>query len=548
MLQFLNNNLNPIFVKEIRQFTRSNFIAVLVNLYILLLVIAFLAFLSDELVTTQIFWRAFCYIVLWTCFFSVIVRTVWSASIEMTNNDLMFYSSIKPSTIVLGKLFTGVATTFVLMSVTMPFVVLLNLMGGIDLQYMILVLVEIFIVVQVMNALAILIASTFKKSFALFIALIITLMAFGVAHMVVSEAIENWDDIKQLPEILFTIISFLIFESIIFALAVCAAIAKLSPKKSNRSFLIRLVTPVIFVIVAYIGTLFSHQLGTLLVVIVFLSFIMLMSFLTTVVCENDQWTPRIRRSLSKSLILRFIMFPFCTGSACGLVWIVLMMVLLVLVDLLAIFPLMSDVSLFGSIIQYGTCRKLVLLFIFIFDICVTAMLIRSWLLKQVDVSRVWLIEILVLTFVTFGGIIVAGIYFAFQGVNVMGITNLHSTWWIKYQESGISSINPFMIFRISDSIFFSHPLLLVIGVLVELTNNVPFSRCYVAIGWAIILLPFLFVWYLQRLKNFSPYNIEEPISYEEAKEAAENPTNTDPANQKIILLTTENTEVTEKEF
>jgi hypothetical protein len=245
-----------------------------------------------------------------------------------------------------------------------------------------------------------------------------------------------------------------------------------------------------------------------------------MFFLAIVVCENDQWTPRFRQSLPKSLFRRFIMFPFCTGSACGLVWIVLMATVLVLIDLLILFPSMSNDSLFSSIVQYGICRKIVLLFILVFDICVTAMLIRSWFWKQVDVSRVWLIAILVLSFVTFGSIIFAGICFTFPYVNFVDGTHIYATWWIKYQESGISSINPFMLFITYDPMFFEHPIWLVFGVLVELiVEEVPLSRCYGAIGWAIILLPFLIIWYCQRLKNFSPYNIiEETISYEEAKE------------------------------
>jgi hypothetical protein len=527
MLKFSSNDLNPIFVKEIRQFVRSNFIAVLVNLYIFLLTFTFLAMLSffdiGKLETVQLFWWTFCYIVLWTCFFSVIVRTVWSTSIERNNKDLMFYTSIKPSTIVFGKLLTGAVITFVLMSVTMPFVVLLNLMGGTDLQYMAFVLIEIFIVVQVMNALAILIASIFKISFAHFISLFLTLIAFGLVHMFVTQVIEAWENIGQHAEILFEIIVFWILEIIAIILFVCAAIARFSPKKSNRSILIRLVVTVIFIIVAFISTLLIDLLVNLLCVIVYLSFIILMFFLIRVVCESDQWTPRIRQGLPKSLFRRFILFPFCTGSACGLVWIGLMTAMLVLIDLLIIFPLTSTNCLFGSIVQDGKCRKIVLFFIFVFDICVTAMLIQSWFLKQIQTSRVWKIAIFVLFFVTFGSIIVAGIYFVFQGVNFVSITNLNSTWWSEYQNSAISSINPLMIFMISDSsIFFEHPIWLVIGVIIELTNKVPFSRCYGAIGWAIILLPFLIIWYLQRLKNFSPYNIiEETISYEEAKEAVQ---------------------------
>jgi hypothetical protein len=153
------------------------------------------------------------------------------------------------------------------------------------------------------------------------------------------------------------------------------------------------------------------------------------------------------------------------------------------------------------------------------------MLIRSWFLKKVNTSRVWLIAILVLSFVVFGSIIVAGVYFAFYGINFIDFP----TWWAKYKNSDISSINPFMLFgdRIANykcDNFFMVILSSIILVIDEISDlmgcEVPFSRCYVAIGWAVILLPFLFVWYLQRLKNFSPYNIiEETISYEEAKEA-----------------------------
>jgi hypothetical protein len=110
------------------------------------------------------------------------------------------------------------------------------------------------------------------------------------------------------------------------------------------------------------------------------------------------------------------------------------------------------------------------------------------------------------------------------------VTNLHSTWWNQYKDSSISSINPFMLLPAMLNIRYSSSLLefpmeLFINAFWALIQDEePLSRCYGAIGWAIILLPFLFVWYRQRLKNFSPYNIEEPISYEEAKEIIKNST------------------------
>jgi hypothetical protein len=537
MLQFLNNNLNPIFVKEIRQFTRSNFIAVLVNLYILLLVLAFLNFLFEfetsnkDMSVIGLLWLTFCYIVLWTCFFSVIVRTVWSTSIERNNSDLMFYSSIKPSTIVFGKLLTGGAITFVLMSVTLPFMVLLNSIGGSHLQYMVLVLIEIFIIVQVMNALAILIASIFKISFAPFISLFLTLIVFGFVNFLVARIIEHWENIGQKPEILFEIIGLFIFEIILFTLFVCATIAKFSPQNSNRSFYVRLVATIIF-LTAIICTLFISPFRGLLVYVVLTSFNVLMFFLITVVCEHDQWTPRVRQSLPKSLFRRFILFPFYTGSACGLVWIGLMMVVLVLVDVLALFPLLRGVSLFlCDRKSMMCCWQIILLFLFIFDACVTAMLVRSWFLTKVHTSKVWLLAIPILLLVTLGSYIVAGIYFSINpySFNFMAAFDLNSIWWKQYKNSDISGINPFMllidILDLDNNIYFSELPERFMDAFMNLVNrDVPLSRCYGAIGWAIILLPFLIIWYRQRLKNFSPYNIEESISYEEAKETARNST------------------------
>ncbi|MDR1291612.1 MAG: hypothetical protein LBK06_10465, partial [Planctomycetaceae bacterium] len=488
MLQFLSNNLNPIFVKEIRQFTRSNFIAVLVNLYILLLVFVFLSFLSSfvtdtdkyHLMIVRTFWRLFGNVVVWTCFFSVVVRTVWSTSIERNNDDLMFYSSIKPSTIVFGKLLTGAVTTFILMSITMPFVVLLNLLGGSDLLYMMCMLIEIFVIMQIMNALAILIASVFKMPFANFLSLIAISIVFGFVHTALFYPLIDWDGTKL--NFLGEFILLLVWESIVFVFIICIAIAKFSPQNSNRSFYVRLVATIIF-LTTIVCTLFISPLKELLPYVVVITFFILMFFLPTVVCERDQWSPRIRQNLPKSLDLRFILFPFYNGSACGLVWIGLMMVVLVLVDLLAFFPFFGGASLFICD-QNGICRQIILLFIFIFDACVTAMLVRSWFLKQVHTSRVWLLAILILLLVTLGSYIVAGIYFSFYGVNFMEVTNLHSTWWNQYKESSISSINPFMLLPAMLNIRYSPSLLefpveLFINTFWALIQNEEsFSRCY----------------------------------------------------------------------
>jgi hypothetical protein len=144
------------------------------------------------------------------------------------------------------------------------------------------------------------------------------------------------------------------------------------------------------------------------------------------------------------------------------------------------------------------------------------MLIRSWFFKWIDPSKVWLLAILIFLFVTIGSFIVIGICISFDDVTIADLPDLR----YRYQNSWISIINPFILFA------FPSYSLDIFDILNDIIfYDVPLYRCYGAIGWAIILLPFLFVWYRQRMKNFSPYNIiEETISYEEAKEAARNST------------------------
>jgi hypothetical protein len=87
---------------------------------------------------------------------------------------------------------------------------------------------------------------------------------------------------------------------------------------------------------------------------------------------------------------------------------------------------------------------------------------------------------------------------AFDGVTFDDMINPSSHFITAYSNSWISGINPSVVCA---------------NAIVQL------YECSGMIGWTVILLPFLIIWYRQRLKTFSPYNIEEPISYEEAKEA-----------------------------
>ena len=142
MLSYFDNHLNPLLLRELRQLVRNRYIIVLINLFVAVLVFACVltVLLSNgprgplnDAVGSGLF-AALTGIMGVACFLAVVVYTAIGTASERINGDLMFASALKPSQIVLGKFFSGIILTFLLMSVTFPFVTLAYLLRGLDFQ------------------------------------------------------------------------------------------------------------------------------------------------------------------------------------------------------------------------------------------------------------------------------------------------------------------------------------------------------------------------------------------------------------------------------
>ncbi|MDR2763111.1 MAG: hypothetical protein LBB88_10945 [Planctomycetaceae bacterium] len=526
--------MNPILVKETRQFVRSKFIVVLTNLYICSISLIFLFVLffttnTNDLIDSHHSFTAegsrvissiFVMMIFWTCFFTVIMRTAWTTANDRINEDLMFYSSIKPSTIVFGKLISGVIITLIIMSVTAPFITLAYSMGGIDLTDILIRFVFVFLNIQILNSLAILVAATSKIRFAPFLSLVVITILFLVFNSFIVEAFREWNNMER-NQMLLEFAGFLLASISACALFISVAVAKLSPQNSNRLFPMRIIVTIIFIAAIFV-TLYELFLSPLVDVLENAESACLLSlllFLLLVVCERDRWTSRIRRRLPKSLVMRSILFPFYTGSPSGLVWVAIMFAVLVIIDFTILLPLSVGTragnmsrNLFGEFTS-SECTKVMPACIFFFNYCITAMLIRSWFLKKLDSSRTWLVIICLIVFVSSCSVFVFFIYNFVLGAlidekNILDFLD-GINWFDGYRNSWLSSIDLIQLLDI--------PAFINSGLEInQIELSVPMYRVYVAFGWTIIILPFLIIWYYQRLKEFSPNNIKETISYDDA--------------------------------
>jgi hypothetical protein len=354
-------------------------------------------------------------------------------------------------------------------------------------------MIHLFIIFQILNSFAILVASTTKFKFSMYISSIIAggasfVLYFATAQMIFQLLYAN---AREVESVVFYIL--LYCETILFSLFTCGSVAMLSPLYSNRMFPFRvLVTAIFFIsfLVAYSGIFHSSRDACNAFVVISLT---VMPFLIlAVVCERDQWSNRIRRSLPKSFICRVILFPFYTGAACGIVWIFIMMAALFLIDNFFSSYNFFHISIYSDTIEMEFLFRIV---IFSFNYCVTAMLIRSCFFKRFDSRFVIIIGLVLFLMFTLGSMLI----YLFLEISAEDFSRARDPF-VGYSESALSLFNPFCDIE---------------------TVLAKWWRIRGMLFWFLVLLILLARWYASRFIYFNQ-NIEEPISYEDAKKIIPN--------------------------
>ncbi|MBM4049901.1 MAG: hypothetical protein FJ279_32800, partial [Planctomycetes bacterium] len=158
--------LNPVMIKELRQLVRGRFIAgVLVTFLAAQLVIIGAYVLGDPSLAVpgtgraaQPLLRVLLGALSMACCLCVpaYVGIRFSLEHQPGNADLLFVTTLTPGTIVRGKLYSGILTTALLMSVSMPYMTFIYLLRGIDLPTVFSALAFVFLMSVVLIQFAIL--------------------------------------------------------------------------------------------------------------------------------------------------------------------------------------------------------------------------------------------------------------------------------------------------------------------------------------------------------------------------------------------------------
>ena len=341
---WLDDRMNPIVVKELRQAVQSKFVVSILMLFLVILLTTLLMYVLNTDTIGQVtgnhgadLFQIFQGMLLTVCLLFVPFYVGGRLAVERssTTSDLLFVSTIRPSSIVWGKLLAGMIVAALIFSACAPFMVVTYLLRGIDPPTILFVIGLDLLIVLAAVQMAILVGAipisiVFKIILALFLG-VNFLWTLGIVAFSLVWEMSTWGIGSRMGEwefwapVLGFVISWLGGVGLVFFLTV----ALISPPPSNRALPLRLYMTgawaVSLGVFAYLDSYYGH--GEMLYVWAGFASTILLVAMVIAVSERDKLGPRLRRSIPKNFLLRVPAFFLYSGAVSGLCWSILMVAL-----------------------------------------------------------------------------------------------------------------------------------------------------------------------------------------------------------------------------
>ena len=486
----INDRLNPIVVKELRQAVQGKFLIVVLICFLCLQLLIVGLFLTDDAVTESFnaglnIFRVLLGVLFATCLLFVPAYTGIRLASERgdANVDLLFITTLQPQSIIWGKFLAGIVLTVLLYSACMPFMTFTYLLRGVDLPSVFILLAFDLIVVAVSIQCGILIGCLpANRIFKVILGvgwIVVTIVVFvtllaamfapgGLLDSGLGSQLDSWKFWRGTLGVLVgggSLIGFLALLSI----------ALISPLSANRALPVRIFATAVWIPTAIGAAVWSVGVNNFTPIAVWATLnILLYSIgLFVAVSERERLGSRVRRTIPRRWLLRPLAFLFYSGAAGGVAWSFLMIILTLLfmgIWLIA-FPQMQTEDNIRAI------GALACLALYAFSYALGASLIRRrFLAHRVTGAYTWVIALILLGVTT--TIIPLALFF------LSG--NWNKEWLVA------SPLGPFLF---SDTEGF-------------VSNSIAIaSVCAVFVG--VLSLP----WFIRRIGDFRPLR----------KEAASNP-------------------------
>lgn len=429
LIDRLDDWINPIVVKELRQAVKSRVVIVLMLVFLalqLFIVGMALLFRQAQSLDGEADWNAGRDVFVWiqgVLAFTLILLVPAYACVRLAaersdqNVDLLFISTLKPSSIVAGKFFAAFVLGVLIFSCCAPFMTFMYLMRGLDIPTILFILGIDLLALLYSTMVGMLLASipggTIVKVIAIFLGYFFHLFwvaytVIGLTTVLVTFEPPSWDSPK--------------FWAIVAACsgATVAAIglmftyctAMISPASSNRVLLIRVYVLAIWT--SSLGALFllGRYLGdpmawmaVLICWTIVMAIILGMQFVISI-SERDQYGPRLQRQIPRNLLLRIPAFFLYTGAANGILFTTALSLATMVIGAIALDR--ANAAVHGAFGGPGgpvhhsgdssvTFQIALVQLLYLFNYGLTAVLLRVYLLGgQIRPGYTWLVQMLLI--------------------------------------------------------------------------------------------------------------------------------------------------------
>lgn len=351
VVAWVDDRINPIVVKELRQAVRSRFIS---GMFLFLLAVELLSVWIYLMVASEAAanleggealtgWLVG--ILSFACVFLVPaysgIRLAWERSADQA--DLMFTTSIRAGAVIRGKLLTAVILIALIYSASAPFILLTYLLRGVDLPTLFGMLAVTFVYALWASQLALLVGAIRTSPVAkVFLGLIAfsVMVAYGSAAQAFIASMQYGFAMggggSAVPS-LWT--SQAILAGVTLAgtgLLHTLSVALLLPPSANRMWPTRVYLTALWMVSlagAFLWWIWTGGEWTLVVWAIGWA-CLLNLFMLVAVSERDSWGPRVRRYIPRHPLLRVLAFLAYSGAGGGLAWTVCLSVLTVLAVIL----------------------------------------------------------------------------------------------------------------------------------------------------------------------------------------------------------------------
>jgi hypothetical protein len=335
----LDDLLNPIVVKELRQAVKSRIVVtgLLVLLVFQLFVIGlYLAFRTSDRIDLTLGSEIFLVlqgILVGTCLLLIPAYAGIRIAAERsdTNVDLLFISTLKPGAILRGKFLSATVLTLIIFSACAPFMTFTYLLRGLDIPTILFVLGADFLAVLGGTMLMLFLGAVptnWPLKVALFLPGLVALGCLFAATMSLAtmllqvmggvplEMPEFWAGALGVGSVYLGLVGLFFVWSV----------AVISPPSTNRMLPVRLFMLLQWVVTGAASAFWSRtvdhhgpvQLWLMLTTVLFALQIVIS------INEREAWGSRVSRKIPRKVLLRPLAFLFYSGSAGGLAFSVLM--------------------------------------------------------------------------------------------------------------------------------------------------------------------------------------------------------------------------------